>query len=230
MLPEEEDLPGPCGVSSSDPGAPSSQTLSYLHDAPPAPVATPGGPKVPGVLSAAAIRDDVVFEHYEIVRRADGTPWELGRGAMGGTRLSTPGCSSVGRSGNHVRVNVQLVSAGDSHQLWAESYDRQISDLLTLQGELAREITTALRATLSPQERERVAAKPTSNPDAYLLFLRAREKENAPDLLEANLVAAEDLLVQTTALDPDFALAYARLSRVRKRVLRARCPSAGGLA
>ena len=125
---------------------------------------------------------------------------------------------SVRRAGNHVRVTVQLIDARDDHHLWAETYDRELNDVLTLQSELAQEIATTLRATLSPAERARVEVKPTSNAEAYVLFLRAREYENEPDFLLASLQKAEDLFAQAIALDPNFALAYARMSRTCSQI------------
>ena len=70
---------------------------------------------------------------------------------------------SVRRSGNHVRVSVQLIDARTDRHLWGENYDRTLADSLALQGELATEIAAAVGATLSPQEKARVEAKPTNN-------------------------------------------------------------------
>ncbi len=125
---------------------------------------------------------------------------------------------TVRRAGHRVLVNVQLIDAGSGRQLWAQNYDRTLTDSLTLQGELATEIAGALRATLSPEERARVERRPTENPDAYVLFLRAREYQIRPDILLANLQAAEQLYGQAVALDPGFALAHARLSQTRSRI------------
>src|SRR5436190_21283089 len=81
---------------------------------------------------------------------------------------------SVRRSGDHVRVSVQLIDAQTDRHLWGENYDRTLADSLSLQGELARDIANAVGATLSPQEKARVVAKPTNNPAAYDAYLRAR--------------------------------------------------------
>src|SRR4029077_18201238 len=81
---------------------------------------------------------------------------------------------SVRRSGDHVRVSVQLIDARTDRHLWGENYDRNLADSLSLQGELATEIANAVGATLSPQEKARVEAKPTNNPAAYDAYLRAR--------------------------------------------------------
>src|SRR5437773_4888324 len=81
---------------------------------------------------------------------------------------------SVRRSGDHVRVSVQLIDARTDRHLWGENYDRTLADSLSLQGELATAIADAVGATLSPQEKARVQAKPTNNPAAYDAYLRAR--------------------------------------------------------
>src|SRR5205823_11564441 len=81
---------------------------------------------------------------------------------------------SVRRSGDHVRVSVQLIDARTDRHLWGENYDRTLSDSLSLQGELATDIAAAVGATLSPQEKARVSTKPTNNPAAYDAYLRAR--------------------------------------------------------
>ncbi|MBV9127034.1 MAG: hypothetical protein JO117_02990, partial [Verrucomicrobia bacterium] len=119
---------------------------------------------------------------------------------------------SVRRTANRVLVNVALIATRTGQQIWAEHYDRALADSLTLQGELAREIAAALRATLSPEEKARVAAKPTENADAYVLYLRGREFQTRPTLLLGDLQAAENFYQQALALDPSFALAHARLS------------------
>ena len=121
---------------------------------------------------------------------------------------------SVRREGDRVVVNVQLVDAQSARQIWANRYDRTLADSLGLQGELASEIADALRATLSTDEQERVTAKPTQNPDAYVFYLRANQLSRNPDTLLEDYKAAEQLYMQAIALDPNFALAHARLASV----------------
>jgi TolB-like protein len=125
---------------------------------------------------------------------------------------------SVRRAGNRVKVTVQLIDTRDDRHIWAESFDRTISDALTLQGELATEIAAALRATLSPEEKARVERKPTENPDAYVLYLRARQLEIHPDTLLQDFKAAVQLYREAIQLDPAFALAHARLSATLARI------------
>jgi TolB-like protein/Tfp pilus assembly protein PilF len=121
---------------------------------------------------------------------------------------------SVRREGDRVVVNVQLIEARNNRQIWANHYDRTLADSLGLQGELAREIADALSATLSVDEQARVTAKPTQNPDAYVLYLRANQISRNPDTLLEDYKTAEQLYMQAIALDPDFALAHARLASV----------------
>jgi TolB-like protein/Tfp pilus assembly protein PilF len=121
---------------------------------------------------------------------------------------------SVRREGDRVVVNVQLVDAQSARQIWANRYDRTLADSLGLQGELASEIADALRATLSTDEQARVTARPTQNPDAYVFYLRANQISQNPDTTLEDYKTAEQLYTQAIALDPNFALAHARLASV----------------
>jgi tetratricopeptide (TPR) repeat protein len=105
-----------------------------------------------------------------------------------------------------------LIDARDDRHLWADRYDRTLEDSLGLQGELATEIAQTLHATLSPAEKAQVTRKPTANPDAYVLYLRAIELEHGPDTLLQDYKVAEQLYTQAIALDLAFALAHARLA------------------
>jgi TolB-like protein/Tfp pilus assembly protein PilF len=121
---------------------------------------------------------------------------------------------SVRRQGDRVVVNVQLIDARDDRHIWANRYDRTLTNSLGLQGELAGEIADALRASLTTDEKARVATKPTQNADAYVFYLRANQISQNPDTLLEDYKAAEQLYMQAIALDPDFALAHARLASV----------------
>ena len=117
---------------------------------------------------------------------------------------------SVRRIGDRVVVNVQLIDALHDRHLWANRYDRTLVDSLGLQGELAAEIADALRVTLSPNEKSQVETKPTENPDAYVLYLRANQIERNPDTMLEDYKTAEQLYRQAITLDSKFALAHAR--------------------
>jgi TolB-like protein/Tfp pilus assembly protein PilF len=125
---------------------------------------------------------------------------------------------SVRRGGNRVVVSVQLIDARNDRHLWAKRYDRPLADSLGLQGELASEIAAELRATLSPEEKDRVETKPTDNPDAYVLYLKARPYESNPDRLFEDFRLAERLYREAIQHDPAFALAHARLSATLARI------------
>jgi TolB-like protein/class 3 adenylate cyclase len=121
---------------------------------------------------------------------------------------------SVRRTANRVVVNVQLTDATAERQIWSDRYDRTLQDSITLQGELAGEIATALAAKLSPEEKAQVEAKLTNNPDAYVVYLRGREFQMRPERSRENFVAAEQCYRHAVALDPRFALAHARLAEI----------------
>ena len=125
---------------------------------------------------------------------------------------------TVRRSGDRVRVTVQLIDARDDRHVWAESYEKTISDALTMQGELAKEIAGALHATLSPEEKATVERKLTDNAEAYVLYLKARQLEYNPDTGLEDYKAAVQLYEQAVELDPAFAVARARLASVAARI------------
>ncbi len=125
---------------------------------------------------------------------------------------------SVRRDGNRVLVNVQLIDARNDRHLWAERYDRTLADSIGLQGEVAAEIAAALRVKLAPEEKASLAVKPTANPEAYALYLKARGREGAVNLSTEDCLAAEQLYTEAIALDPRFALAHARLSIVEMQL------------
>jgi TolB-like protein/Flp pilus assembly protein TadD len=119
---------------------------------------------------------------------------------------------SVRREKDRVAVNVQLIDARRDRHLWAHRYERTIADSLGLEGQLATEIADALRARLTPEEKVRVAKRPTENPEAYILYLRALPYEQGPDTLLQDYRQAVELYSQAIRLDPNFALARAHLA------------------
>src|SRR5882762_4059733 len=122
---------------------------------------------------------------------------------------------SVRRVGNRVRVNVQLIDANNDEHIWAEDYDRDLTDVFAIQTDLAQKITSALQAKLSPTEKARLDNRPTQNPDAYLLFVQAHEYANRMDMFNDTSLKAVPLFEQAIKLDPTFALAFADLSTVQ---------------
>jgi TolB-like protein/tetratricopeptide (TPR) repeat protein len=125
---------------------------------------------------------------------------------------------SVQKSGDRVHINVQLIQAETDSHLWAQSYDRQLTDVFSVEGEVAKKIADSLSATLSPQEKARVETKPTTNADAYVLYLRGRDYQTRPDNFLQDFQSAARLYEQAIALDPNFALAHARLSAVNSNI------------
>ena len=118
---------------------------------------------------------------------------------------------SVQRSGDTVRVNVQLIRvAGDDH-LWAEDYDRKLDDVFSVENDVAGAIATALAANITPSESKALSMQPTVNPQAYDLYLRGlvRFREGGAQ----NLGTAVRVLEQAVEIDPTFAVAWALLSR-----------------
>src|SRR5436190_2640528 len=118
---------------------------------------------------------------------------------------------SVRRSGNKVRVNVQLIDANSDEHVWASDYDRDITDVFAIQTDLAQKISDALQAKLSPAEKSRMERKPTENGEAYLAFVQAHNFSNAVEEFE-KLKQSEQLYARAIQLDPRFALAIARYS------------------
>ncbi|MBQ4855126.1 tetratricopeptide repeat protein [Rhodanobacter sp. B2A1Ga4] len=121
---------------------------------------------------------------------------------------------SVQKAGNQVLINVQLIDARSDNHIWAQSYTRTLDNVFGVEGEVAQKIADALKATLSPVESAQLAAVPTTNRAAYDLFLRAEFFANKGNVnyVPADFRAAIPLYRQAIAQDPDFALAYARLS------------------
>jgi non-specific serine/threonine protein kinase len=117
---------------------------------------------------------------------------------------------SLRRAGARLRINAQLVDTSTDFPLWSERYDRQMEDVFELQDEIARKIAEALRVTLSPQEQEALAAKPTENLQAYEHYLRG--KSFARRLTRQDLEFALQMFENAVALDPDFALAHAAIA------------------
>jgi TolB-like protein/DNA-binding winged helix-turn-helix (wHTH) protein/Flp pilus assembly protein TadD len=117
---------------------------------------------------------------------------------------------SVRRAGGKVRVTAQLIEMRTNTHLWAETYDRELADVFAIQSEIAQRIATALQAKLAPEEKARLDARPTTNSEAYVLYLTARGTED--------YVEAEKIYMQAIALDPGFALAYAQASMINSGI------------
>jgi serine/threonine protein kinase/TolB-like protein len=116
---------------------------------------------------------------------------------------------SVLRAGNRVRITAQLIQGSTDRHLWAESYERDLSDILALQSEVAQAITSEVKAKVTPEQQLHLASHRPVNPEAYVLYLQGKVllgRDTGPDNR-----AAIEVLERAAALDPDFALAYAAL-------------------
>ena len=119
---------------------------------------------------------------------------------------------SVQKAGNQVRVNVHLVNAQTGSQLWAETYDRKLSDIFVVESEIAKGIAESLQAKLTGREEQALAANPTNNPEAYDAYLRGLAFEARSNYSSDARFKAIDFYDLAVRLDPNFALAWARLS------------------
>ncbi|PYI72995.1 MAG: hypothetical protein DMF02_02185 [Verrucomicrobia bacterium] len=119
---------------------------------------------------------------------------------------------SVQKAADQVRVNVQLVNVQTGSQLWAETYDRKLTDIFSVESEIAIRIATSLQAKLTGREEQALAAKPTNNPEAYDAYLRGLAFESRSNYSSDALFKAIDFYALAVRLDPNFALAWARLS------------------
>src|SRR6266481_6408012 len=124
---------------------------------------------------------------------------------------------SVQKSGDAVRVNVQLIKAVNDSHLWADTFDRKLTDIFSVETEVAKTIADQLRAKLTGHEEQVIAAKPTDNPEAYDAYLRGLAYTLNSLPTTANALGAQKYLREAVRLDPKFALAWALFSFVNSR-------------
>jgi len=123
----------------------------------------------------------------------------------------------VQKSGDTVRVNVQLIKAANDSHLWADTFDRKLTDIFSVESEVAKAIAEQLQAHLSGREEREIAAKPTDNPEAYDAYLRGLAYTLKTATTPANALGAQKYLREAVRLDPKFALSWALLSYVDSR-------------
>jgi len=121
---------------------------------------------------------------------------------------------SVQKSADAVRVNVQLIKAANDSHLWSDTFDRKLTDIFSVESEVAKAIAEQLRAKLTGQEEEVITAKPTDNPQAYDAYLRGLAYTLKTGFTPANSLGAQKYLKEAVRLDPKFALGWALLSSV----------------
>jgi serine/threonine-protein kinase len=174
---------------------------------------------------ADGIQDDVLTNlskvgDLKVISRTSVMPYrgkgsnvrEIGKALGVGAILE----GSVRRMGNRVRVNVQLINADTDEHMWAEDYDRDLTDVFAIQTDLAQQIVRELQAKLSPMEKAQIARRPTENGEAYLAFMQGHEMFYRADKFRSNTEKAEQLFEKATELDPNFAGAFAALARVHE--------------
>src|SRR5205807_10264382 len=124
---------------------------------------------------------------------------------------------SVQKQGDAVHVTVQLIKATTDSHVWADSFDRKLTDIFSVESEVAKDIADQLQAHLTGREKQVIAAKPTDNPEAYDAYLRGLaytlKTQNTPE----NYLGAQKYFKEAVRLDPKFALAWALLSCVDAR-------------
>jgi TolB-like protein/class 3 adenylate cyclase/Tfp pilus assembly protein PilF len=123
---------------------------------------------------------------------------------------------SVQKSNDAVRVNVQLIKAANDSHLWADTFDRKLTDIFSVESEIAKSIADQLRAKLTGQEEQAITEKPTNSPEAYDAYLRGlvyNNKLSSP----TNALGAQKYLREAVRLDPKFAVAWARLSQAEAK-------------
>jgi|GEM_PF-371946 len=121
---------------------------------------------------------------------------------------------SVQKSGDAVRVNVQLIKAANDSHLWADTFDRKLTDIFSVESEVAKAIAEQLRAKLTGQEEQEIAVKPTDSPEAYGAYLRGLAYTLKSTITPAATLGAQKYLRNAVQLDPKFALSWALLSYV----------------
>src|SRR6202008_4062807 len=121
---------------------------------------------------------------------------------------------SVQKTKNQVRVNVQLIRAANDSHLWEETFDRKLTDIFSVESEVAKAIADQLRAKLTGQEEQVIAARPTDNPEAYDAYLRGLAYTLKTGPSPADALGAQKYLKEAVRLDPNFALSWALLSYV----------------
>jgi TolB-like protein/Tfp pilus assembly protein PilF len=124
---------------------------------------------------------------------------------------------SVQKSGDAVRVNVQLIKAANDSHLWGDTFDRKLTDIFSVESEVAKAIADQLRAKLTGQEEQEIAAKPTDNPEAHDAYLRGLAYTLKTLPTSANALGAQKYFKEAVRLDPKFALGWALLSYVDAR-------------
>ena len=168
------------------------------------------------LTNLSKIGDLKVISRMSVMSYRDGTRNAREIGKVLGVATLLEG--SVRRIGNRVRVNVQLINANNDEHIWAEDYDRDLTDVFAIQTDLAQKIASALQAKLSPNEKARLSQTPTNDSEAYLLFIQGQNLAKQPDQTRESYAKAEHFFEQAIKRDPTFAAAFAGLSLVESSI------------
>ncbi len=181
---------------------------------------------------ADGVQDDVLTKlakiaNLKVISRTSVMPYRGARNTRqigDALRVSHVLEGSVQRAGGKVRVNAQLIDTRTDTHIWAEEYDRDLTDIFAIQSEIAQSIADQLQAKISPAEKAAIEERPTKDLGAYDLYVRATplldwgarapvgSAAYHPDNMEKDLLLAVELLNQAIARDPSFLLAYCRLA------------------
>jgi TolB-like protein/Tfp pilus assembly protein PilF/predicted Ser/Thr protein kinase len=172
---------------------------------------------------ADGIQDDVLTKlakiaDLKVISRTSVMPYRGARNTRqigDALRVSHVLEGSVQRAGGKVRVNAQLIDTRTDTHIWAEEYERDLTDVFAIQTEIAQQIADQLRSKLSPAERAAIAARPTADLVAYALYTKAKELDiwGNWEGAEKSLNRKVELLEKATQRDPNFALAYCALAK-----------------
>jgi TolB-like protein/Flp pilus assembly protein TadD len=168
------------------------------------------------LTNLSKIGDLKVISRMSVMSYRDGTRNAREIGKVLGVATLLEG--SVRRIGNRVRVNVQLINANNDEHIWAEDYDRDLTDVFAIQTDLAQKIATALQAKLSPNEKARISQTRTNDSEAYLLFIQGQDLAKQPDQTRESYAKAAHFFEEAIKRDPTFAAAFAGLSLVESSV------------
>jgi serine/threonine protein kinase/tetratricopeptide (TPR) repeat protein len=162
------------------------------------------------ITELSKIKELKIFSRPTVIvyRDRQVTPAQIGQQLNAAYVLA----GSLRRAGNRLRINAQLIDTQTDFPIWSERYDREMKDVFEVQDEIARNIAEALRITLSPQEQEELAARPTEDLVAYDLYLRG--KSFARRVTRQDLEFALQMFENAVVQDPEFALAHAAVAKV----------------
>ena len=160
------------------------------------------------ISSISRISELSVISRTSVMRYKDTTMpiGDIARELSAGTLLE----GSVRKAGNKVRISTQLIDAKSDKHLWAQSYDRDLTDIFAIQRDIAEQVAVALKVKLLSKEKEALEQEPTSSPESYALYLKGRYFWN--ERTNESVNKAIRYFKEAARLDPNFALAYSGLA------------------